>query len=104
CPSAGGSTGHASSFSFLVDHAKEMTRCTLDSVRQCEELGVFAVSGGVEVARTPERLEELKRRIAAAKSWGVEPVELLTPSEVRDLVPFIEEKVILGGFSTPGVG
>jgi glycine cleavage system aminomethyltransferase T/glycine/D-amino acid oxidase-like deaminating enzyme len=103
-PNPGGSTGHASNFIFLVDHSKEMTKFTVDSVRQYQELGVFTQCGGVEVARTPERLEELKRRIASAKSWGVEPVELLTPGEVRDHIPFINEKVVLGGFLTPGVG
>src|SRR5207342_3714198 len=86
-PSPGGSTGHASNFIFLTDHSKEMTRFTVESVAQYKELGVFTESGGIEVARTPERMEELKRRIAAAKSWGVEPVELLTPEEVRKLVP-----------------
>jgi glycine cleavage system aminomethyltransferase T/glycine/D-amino acid oxidase-like deaminating enzyme len=103
-PSPGGSTGHASNFIYLVDHSKEMTRFTVDSVAQYKELGVFTESGGVEVARTPERVEELKRRIASAKSWGVEPVELLTPGEVRELVPFINQEVVLGGFHTPGVG
>ena len=103
-PNPGGSTGHASNFIYLVDHSKEMTAFTLDSVRQYRELGVFTESGGVEVARTPERIEEFKRRITSAKSWGVEPVELLTPAEVRKLVPFVDDGVILGGFSTPGVG
>ena len=103
-PSPGGSTGHASNFIYLVDHSKEMTRFTVESVGQYKELGVFTESGGIEVARTPERMEELKRRIASAKSWGVEPVELLTPGEVRKLVPFINHDVVLGGFHTPGVG
>jgi len=103
-PNPGGSTGHASNFIYLVDHSKEMTAFTLDSVGQYRELGVFTESGGVEVARTPERVEEFKRRITSAKSWGVEPVELLTPAEVRKLVPFVDERVILGGFYTPGVG
>jgi len=103
-PNPGGSTGHASNFIFLVDHSKEMTEITLDSVRQYKELGVFTESGGIEVARTPERMEELKRRMASAKSWGIEPAELLTPSEVKELVPFIDERVILGGFYCPGIG
>jgi len=103
-PSPGGSTGHASNFIYLTDHSKEMTAFTLDSVRQYRELGVFTQSGGIEVARTPERMEELKRRMASSRSWGVEPVELLTPAEVLRLVPFINEKVILGGFHAPGVG
>ena len=102
-PNPGGSTGHASNFIFLVDHSKEMTDFTLDSVRQYRELGVFTQSGGIEVARTPERMEELKRRLASSHSWGIES-ELLTPAEVKKLVPFVEEDAILGGFSTPGVG
>jgi glycine cleavage system aminomethyltransferase T/glycine/D-amino acid oxidase-like deaminating enzyme len=103
-PNPGGSTGHASNFIFLVDHSKEMTEITLDSVHQYKELGVFTESGGIEVARTPERMEELKRRMASAKSWGIEPAELLTRSEVRELVPFIDETIILGGFYCPGIG
>ncbi len=102
-PNPGGSTGHASNFIFLVDHSKEMTDFTLDSVRQYRELGVFTQSGGIEVARTPERMEELERRLASSHSWGIES-ELLTPAEVKKLVPFVEEDAILGGFSTPGVG
>lgn len=103
-PNPGGSTGHASNFIFLVDHSKEMTQLTLDSVRQYRELGVFTESGGIEVARTEERLQELARRVSSAKAWGVEPVSLLTPTEVKALVPYLEESVILGGFYTPGVG
>src|SRR5438874_4488147 len=88
-PNPGGSTGHASNFIFLVDHSKEMTRFTLDSVRQYKELGVFTQSGGIEVARTPERMSELKRRHASGKSWGVDETELISPGQVKELVPFI---------------
>jgi len=102
-PNPGGSTGHASNFIFPTDHSKEMTAFTLDSVRQYKELGVFTRSGGIEVARTPERMEELKRRMASSTSWGIES-ELLTPAQVKALVPFLDESVILGGFHTPGVG
>jgi glycine cleavage system aminomethyltransferase T/glycine/D-amino acid oxidase-like deaminating enzyme len=103
-PNPGGSTGHASNFIFPVDHSKEMTALTLDSVRQYRELDVFIECGGVEVARTEERLQELQRRMASAAAWGVEPVSLVTPDEVKELVPFIDETVILGGFYAPGVG
>ncbi len=103
-PNPGGSTGHASNFIYPVDHSKEMTALTLDSVRQYKELGVFTESGGIEVARTEERMQELKRRMTSAKAWGVEPVSLLTPAEVKELVPFLDETVILGAFYSPGVG
>ncbi len=103
-PNPGGSTGHASNFIFLVDHTKEMAELTLDSVRQYTEFGTFTKCGGIEVARTPERMQELTRRITSGKSWGVEGMSLLTPAEVKEMVPYIDETVILGGFYTEGVG
>lgn len=103
-PNPGGSTGHASNFIFLVDHSKEMTKFTLDSVRQYKELGVFTQSGGIEVSRTPERVEEFKRRITSGKAWGVEDMHLISPAQVKELVPFINEKIIHSGFYTEGIG
>src|SRR3712207_6418560 len=102
-PNPGGSTGHASNFIFPVDHSREITDLTLDSVRQYQEMGVFTQSGGIEVARTPERMEELRRRMSSAKAWGIES-RLVTPEEIVDLVPFLDPSVILGGFYTPTVG
>src|SRR5690348_17780893 len=89
-PNPGGSTGHASNFIFPVDHSKEMTALTLESVRQYKDLGVFTESGGIEVARTEERMQELERRMSSAASWGVEPVSMVTPAEIKELVPFID--------------
>jgi glycine cleavage system aminomethyltransferase T/glycine/D-amino acid oxidase-like deaminating enzyme len=103
-PNPGGSTGHASNFIFLVDHSKEMTALTVESVRQYKELGVFMRSGGIEVARTKERMQELTRRIASGTSWGIEGMSLLSPTDVKEFVPYLDEKVILGGFHTEGVG
>src|SRR5215208_6710377 len=103
-PNPGGSTGHASNFIYPVDHSREMTALTLDSVRQYTELDVITVCGGIEVARTEERMEELRRRMASAKSWGTDDVALLSPDEVKELVPYIDESVIIGGFYSKGVG
>jgi glycine cleavage system aminomethyltransferase T/glycine/D-amino acid oxidase-like deaminating enzyme len=103
-PNPGGSTGHASNFIYLVDHSREMTALTVESVRQYREMGVFTECGGIEVARTPERMQELSRRMASARSWGIEPVSLVTPAEIKELVPYIDESILLGGFYTPGVG
>jgi glycine cleavage system aminomethyltransferase T/glycine/D-amino acid oxidase-like deaminating enzyme len=103
-PNPGGSTGHASNFIFPVDHSKEMTALTLESMRQYKDLGVFTECGGIEVARTEERMQELTRRVVSARTWGIEPVSLLTPQEIKELVPFINEELLLGGFYTPGAG
>ncbi len=102
-PNPGGSTGHASNFIFPVDHSREITDLTLDSVRQYQEMGVFTQSGGFEVARTEERMEELRRRMSSAKAWGIE-AELVSPEFVAEKVPFLDPTQIVGAFWTPSVG
>ncbi|SHK50682.1 dimethylglycine oxidase [Pseudonocardia thermophila] len=102
-PNPGGSTGHASNFIFPVDHSRELTDLTLDSMRQYKELGVFTESGGYEVARTEERMEELRRRMSSAKAWGID-AELVTPDHVVARIPFLDKDQILGAFWTPSVG
>jgi glycine cleavage system aminomethyltransferase T/glycine/D-amino acid oxidase-like deaminating enzyme len=101
-PNPGGSTGHASNFIFPTDHNKEMALLTLESQRQYVELGVNTTCGGIEVARDPVRLEEFKRRMTSAKAWGID-ARLLTPAEIKELVPFINSDILLGGFYTPSV-
>jgi glycine cleavage system aminomethyltransferase T/glycine/D-amino acid oxidase-like deaminating enzyme len=103
-PNPGGSTGHASNFVFPVDHNKEMTALTDESSRQYRAWDLFTECGGIEVARTEERMEELRRRMASAKSWGVEGARLVTPAEIRELVPYIDESILVGGFYCPTVG
>ena len=99
-PDPGGSTGHASNFIFPVDHSKEITQLTLDSMRQYAELGVLIRCGGMEVARSEERLQELRRRMASARAWGVE-AELIAPHEIKGLVPYANTDLLLAGFYTP---
>ncbi len=101
-PNPGGSTGHASNFIFPVDHNKEMALLGVQSANQYRDLGMSVDSGGIEVARTQERMDELTRRMTSATAWGVE-AKLLTPAEVKELVPFINEEVIMGGFYCPTV-
>jgi glycine cleavage system aminomethyltransferase T/glycine/D-amino acid oxidase-like deaminating enzyme len=102
-PNPGGSTGHASNFIFPVDYSKLMTDLTDDSSAQYKKLGVFTESGGIEVARTEPRLQELRRRASAAKAWGF-PHELLSPAGVAKLVPYINQDAILAGLYLPTVG
>ncbi len=102
-PNPGGSTGHASNFIFPIEYSKMMMELTRDSVEQYKALGVFTQSGGIEVARTEERRQELRRRASAGKAWGIESA-LLSAAEVAKLVPFLDETVILGGLHIPTVG
>jgi glycine/D-amino acid oxidase-like deaminating enzyme len=80
-----------------------MTQLTLDSMRQYRETGTLVECGGIEIARSEARMEELRRRMGSAKSWGVEGCRLVSPAEVIRLVPFVDESILLGGFYTPSV-
>ncbi len=102
-PNPGGSTGHASSFTFPVEYSRQMTEWCMDGIHQFTELGVFSRCGGIEVARTEVRMAELKRRLGAAHAYGVE-AEMLTPAQVKQHMPWIDERRLLGGFHTPAVG
>ncbi len=101
-PDPGGSTGHASNFVFPVDHSREITQLTADSSRQYAELGTLTTCGGIEIARTPERVQELHRRMSSARAWGID-AELITAAEVAEKVPFLDPTVVLRGFWTPSV-
>ncbi|MFW6004315.1 MAG: GcvT family protein [Halodesulfurarchaeum sp.] len=103
-PDPGGSTGHASNFLMPVTHGKEMTELGYKSIEQYKEAGVYTESGGIEVARTKEQMEENKRRVQSAKAFGGH-AELLTAEEVKEKVPYINEDIVEGGvyFDDAGV-
>ncbi|NED94139.1 FAD-dependent oxidoreductase [Phytoactinopolyspora alkaliphila] len=101
-PDPGGSTGHASNFIFPVDHSRELTDLTLDSMRQYEKLGVLTTCGGIEIARTEEREEELRRRMSSATAWGID-AELIDAARAVELVPFLNGELIRSAFWTPSV-
>jgi glycine cleavage system aminomethyltransferase T/glycine/D-amino acid oxidase-like deaminating enzyme len=102
-PNPGGSTGHASNFIFPIDYSRMMTELTADSTAQYKALGVHIESGGIEVARAPEREEEFRRRASVAKAWGI-PVEIISPERVAELVPYLDPSVITSGLYFPTCG
>jgi glycine cleavage system aminomethyltransferase T/glycine/D-amino acid oxidase-like deaminating enzyme len=102
-PGPGGSTSHASDFIYPIDHSKVMTRLSTYGIGEYTEFGRYIQSGGLEVARTDERLEELKRKAASGMSWGVE-AHVIGPNEVTDLFPFLDATKIKGAKYTPSAG
>ena len=104
----GGSTSHAPGGVFQTNFSRMMTefaRCTVRLYNALELDGepCFHSVGGLEVAATPERWHDLKRKAGAAKSWGVE-AELISPAEARGLVPILDETKIHGAYHVPGDG
>lgn len=59
--------------------------------------------GGLRIASSRDRLEELRRSAAMAKSFGL-PMELLTPQEACELFPVMEKKGIVGAAFLPTDG
>ncbi|MEM7127048.1 MAG: FAD-dependent oxidoreductase [Chloroflexota bacterium] len=102
-PNPGGSTGHASNFIFPVDHSKEMTKLTQDSIETYIKLNTYTMVGGIELARTPERMQEITRRVTSAKAWG-EHGEILTPEQIKEKAPFVNTDLVLGGFYSERAG
>ena len=59
--------------------------------------------GSVNVAKTPERMQLMRRQMARARSFGVE-FEWLSPSEVAARVPILRTDDLTGGVWIPGDG
>jgi dimethylglycine oxidase len=99
----GGSSSHAPGLVFQTNPAKTMTGFASYTVAKYSELECFDQVGGLEVATTPERAEDLKRKAGYAASWGV-PARLLDPDECVALHPLLDRDRVLGGFHTPTDG
>lgn len=105
----GGSTSHAPGLVFQTNGSRTMCRIAQDSVRTYDALDLdgekvwFGV-GGMELATTPERMEELKRRVGLARAWGLEGVELLGPREAAARFPLLDPTTILGASIVPTDG
>jgi 4-methylaminobutanoate oxidase (formaldehyde-forming) len=71
-----------------------------------DEVGLsagFKRCGGVTVARTEDRMEQLRRTVATAAAYDLE-CELLTPGEAGERYPLLETGDLVGGIWLPGDG
>ena len=102
-PVTGGSTSHAPGLVFQTNPSKTMCELAQRSVARYTELGAFLDVGGIEVAASPKRHQELKRRHGLATSWGLES-ELLTPEQVAERIPLLDPSRIHAGYHVPSDG
>ncbi|KAH8839990.1 hypothetical protein MCOR27_005492 [Pyricularia oryzae] len=99
----GGSTSHAPGLVFQTNPSKTLSKFAMYTVEKLLSIDCFNQVGGLEIAETPERLEDLKRRYGYARSWGVE-AELLSAEQCRRLYPLLGPDVVLGGLLFPTDG
>ncbi|KAG0161580.1 hypothetical protein PDIDSM_9114 [Penicillium digitatum] len=104
----GGSTSHAPGLVFQTSPSKTMThlaRYTVEKLLSIEKDGkkCFNQVGGLEVATTPARLEDLKRKHGYASSWGIR-ARLVSAEGCFKMYPHLNKEMVLGGLYIPTDG
>jgi glycine cleavage system aminomethyltransferase T/glycine/D-amino acid oxidase-like deaminating enzyme len=105
----GGATARSPGLVFQTSDSRSMCRIARDSVRLYGSLELdgepcWLGVGSVEVATTPERMRELRRRLGLGRSFGLEGGELVGPREVAARIPPVDPERILSGYLVPGDG
>ena len=94
----GGSTSHAPGLVFQTNPSKTMSLLSQETVKLYSNLELngnpcFYPVGSMEIATTPERLEELKRRIGVGISYGLDST-MISPKECLEYNPLLSEKIL----------
>ena len=105
-----GSTWHAAGLVGQLRSERNITRMLQYSVSLYEtleeETGLttgWKKSGCLHLAKTPERLYELKKGATTARSFGLE-MNMITPSEAKDLFPVMTIDDLVGAAFMPTDG
>ena len=105
-----GTTWHAAGLVGQMRPNRNMTRMSKYGIELYATLEAetglatgWKACGSVNVARTPERWQVLKKQAALARSFGVE-VQLITPKEAGDLYPVMRTDDLQGAIWIPGDG
>jgi glycine/D-amino acid oxidase-like deaminating enzyme len=99
----GGSTSHAPGLVFQTNPSRTMTLLAKYTMEKFLGMDCFNQVGGLEVATTPERVEEIKRKHGYAQSWGIE-TRLISAEECCELYPGLNKDAVLAGFHIPTDG
>ena len=105
----GGSTSHAPGLVFQVNPARTVSKLAQDTVKLYESLNEGEITpiwhsvGSFEVATTPERLQELHRRVGYAQSWDL-PASVIDADEAVRRLPLLNRDRVLGALHVPSDG
>jgi glycine cleavage system T protein len=105
-----GTSWHAAGLVGQLRSTQNLTRLSRYAVELYARLGAetgeptgFVQRGSLGVARTPERMEELKRLASMARCFGVE-VAVLSPREAGARWPLMRTDDLVGAIHLPGDG
>ena len=101
-----GSTSHAPGGVNPISNNLTMQRFASQTVDLAEGLPPWKpgrkpcyMVGGIDVARTAERMDEIKRLYSNAKGFGV-ACEMIGPAEIQQLFPLLRSDLFVGGLYT----
>ena len=107
---SGGTTWHAAGLLGQLRATQSGTRLVHYSAdlydRLEQETGLatgFRRCGGLTVARTPDRMTQLRRTVATAEAFGIE-CELISAERAGEIYPLLEVSDLLGAIWLPGDG
>ena len=105
-----GSTWHSAGLVGQLRSDANLTRMmsySTDLYRQLkDETGIdtgWREVGGLRLASSPERMEDIKRLVGMARSFGM-PMDLLSPKEAWELFPLMDMEGVTGAAYTPNDG
>jgi 4-methylaminobutanoate oxidase (formaldehyde-forming) len=97
-----GSTFHSAGLVGQLRSDPTLTRMNMDSVelyrrlQQGENPPGWVECGGIRLAGTPERMEEIRRQIGWATAYGL-PLEEISADEAKRMFPLMSTEGVLGG-------
>jgi glycine cleavage system T protein len=105
-----GSTFHSAGLVGQLRGSVSLTKMMMYSVELYRRLGAesefdpgWVECGGIRLASSPERLEELRRQAGWGKTFGL-PLELISASEAQAKFPLMATDGVLGGAYLPTDG
>jgi len=101
-----GSTFHSAGLVGQLRGSVSLTKMMMYSVELYRDLGEacgWLESGGIRLASSEERMEELRRQSGWAKTFGL-PLELISPEEARHRFPLMSTEGVLGAAWLPTDG
>ncbi len=99
-----GSTFHSAGLVGQLRSTVALTRLMMDSVATYRELDCGWVQcGGIRLACTQEREQEVMRQVAWAKTFGL-PLELISPDQCKELFPLMSTDAVRCGSYLPSDG
>ncbi|MFI9551782.1 FAD-dependent oxidoreductase [Nonomuraea endophytica] len=98
-----GSTFHSAGLVGQLRADPTLTRMNQYSVELYRKLDVWTECGGIKLASSPERMEEIRRQIGWARTYGL-PLEEISVAEAAGLFPLMDPEGVVGAAYLPTDG